>query len=395
MQRSLYRVSEHYDYIIVGAGAAGLSLAYHLVQAGLQDKKILLLDLAPKTTNDRTWCFWEAGDNPFEEVVFRKWSHIWFHGQGISQRLAIAPYVYKMIRGEDLYAFMHRWLLQQRNITLRYGAVSHIQETGGGAAVELNGQTFTGKWVFSSLYKAAPKSPRHHYLLQHFKGWVVQTPSPAFETAAATIMDFRVEQGGEACFGYVLPFDSHTALVEYTVFSAELLPPEAYDAGLREYLGRWLGIKRYEIQQTESGIIPMTDAPFSRQPSPHVMNIGMAGGRTKPSTGYTFQRIQKQSRSIARALIATGQPFYPEPTHHRHAYMDSVLLNVLAHHRAPGKQIFSDLFRKNPPQRVLRFLDEETSLLQDLQIMSSVCIPAFAAAALDVSRLRLGGWARG
>ncbi len=83
-----------YDYIIVGAGAAGLSLAYHLVQVGLRDKQILLLERAPKTTNDRTWSFWEVGEGPFEPVVFRRWDRVWFHGEGLSERLEIVPYAY-------------------------------------------------------------------------------------------------------------------------------------------------------------------------------------------------------------------------------------------------------------------------------------------------------------
>lgn len=404
MRRSLYEVSEHYDYIIAGAGAAGLSLAYHMVQAGLRDKKILLLERAPKTTNDRTWCFWEVGENPFEAVVFRKWNQIWFHGEGISRRFNIAPYAYKMIRGIDFYTFMNQWVVQQPNITVKYGEISRIQEGDRGVVVGLEAQTFTGQWAFNSLYQPTPKNPRgrspsgqspgrpvhprYHYLLQHFKGWVIRTPRPAFDTEAATFMDFRIEQQGDVRFVYVLPFDPHTALVEYTLFSPELLPPDRYDAGLHDYLGHWLGLGSYETLETEFGIIPMTDAPFARQPGPHIMNIGTAGGCTKASTGYTFRRIQKQSRRIADSLIQTGQPFFPESAFNRHAYLDSVLLNVLDNHRSPGKQVFSDLFRKNPPQRVLRFLDEETSLLEDLQIMSSVDIPAFLRATVAVGRSR-------
>lgn len=381
-------MGEHYDYIIAGAGAAGLSLAYHLVQAGLRDKRILLLERAPKTLNDRTWSFWEVGESPFESVVFRKWNRVWFHGEGISRRLDIAPYAYKMIRGLDFYTFMQRWIAEQPNISLHYGEVTHLEEAPEGVQVEAGGQVFMGRWAFSSLYRPGPKNPRYHYLLQHFKGWVVRTPRPAFDAGAATFMDFRLPQEGAVRFAYVLPFDTQTALVEYTLFSPELLPPDAYDAGLRAYLEGPLGLAQYEVLETEFGVIPMTDAPFARRPSPHVLNIGTAGGCTKASTGYTFRRIQQQSRRIAAALAQTGRPFYREPTFNRHAYMDSVLLNVLVHRRSPGKQIFSDLFRKNPPQRVLRFLDEETSLLEDLQIMSSVDIPAFLRAALAVGRLR-------
>ena len=389
-------MSEPYDYIIAGAGAAGLSLAYHMVQAGLRDKRILLLDRAPKTTNDRTWSFWEVGEGPFEPVVFRRWDRVWFHGEGISRCLRITPYAYKMIRGLDFYTFMNRWLKEQPNISVQYGEITQILESEHGAVVGLEGRRFSGRWVFSSLYKPPPKKPRYRYLLQHFKGWVVRVPRPAFDSQAATFMDFRVEQHGDVRFVYLLPFDAQTALVEYTLFSPELLPVEAYEAGLRAYLEGLLGLEHYEVLEAESGVIPMTDAPFARQPSPHVVQIGMAGGRTKASTGYTFRRIQQQSRRIAEALAQTGQPLYLEPARRRHALMDSVLLEVLEKKRSLGRRVFSQLFRKNPPQRVLRFLDEETGWLEDLQIMASVDIPAFVQAALAVlggrwSRAGLGG----
>ena len=50
---------KHYDFIIAGAGAAGLSLLMRLMAAGIQQQtSILLIDKAPKQHNDRTWCFW-------------------------------------------------------------------------------------------------------------------------------------------------------------------------------------------------------------------------------------------------------------------------------------------------------------------------------------------------
>jgi lycopene beta-cyclase len=65
------------------------------------------------------------------------------------------------------------------------------------------------------------------------------------------------------------------------------------------------------------------------------------------------------------------------------------LLNVLSRGRLPGWRVFADLFARNPPQRVLRFLDEDTTLPEDLLIMSSVNLPAFLAATADVLRGRL------
>jgi lycopene beta-cyclase len=73
----------------------------------------------------------------------------------------------------------------------------------------------------------------------------------------------------------------------------------------------------------------------------------------------------------------------------RYDLFDSVLLNVLAEGRDQGKRVFTDLFSRNPPQRVLKFLDEDTTLVEDLQIMRSVNIPAFLLATADALRRRV------
>jgi lycopene beta-cyclase len=38
----------------------------------------------------------------------------------------------------------------------------------------------------------------------------------------------------------------------------------------------------------------------------------------------------------------------------------------------PGKKVFTDLFKNNPVQNVLKFLDNETSLSEELKIISSL-----------------------
>jgi thioredoxin reductase len=61
--------SSTYDFIIAGGGLAGLSLAYYLSQSSLENAKILIIDQSEKKENDKTWCFWEAQPNAFDEIV--------------------------------------------------------------------------------------------------------------------------------------------------------------------------------------------------------------------------------------------------------------------------------------------------------------------------------------
>jgi lycopene beta-cyclase len=100
--------------------------------------------------------------------------------------------------------------------------------------------------------------------------------------------------------------------------------------------------------------------------------IGTAGGQTKASSGYTFQFIQKRSDLIARALIE-GRSLYQLPSDSsRFLFYDRVLLEVLAKGLWPGDRVFARLFARNPVQRVFAFLDNETSLMDELKLISSL-----------------------
>ena len=63
-------MQKSYDYIILGAGCAGLSLLMRMIGSNqFNDKKILLIDKEQKNKNDRTWCFWEKDKGLFDPVV--------------------------------------------------------------------------------------------------------------------------------------------------------------------------------------------------------------------------------------------------------------------------------------------------------------------------------------
>ena len=53
----------------------------------MADRTLLLIDKAPKRANDRTWCFWEAGEGVYEPIVHRQWSQVAFHGHRFSRKL--------------------------------------------------------------------------------------------------------------------------------------------------------------------------------------------------------------------------------------------------------------------------------------------------------------------
>lgn len=365
----------HYDYIIIGGGCAGLSLAYQLNQSKLKDKKILIIDKEQKNKNDRTWCFWTDEATPFDHIVFRQWKSIEFLSDDFTLHAPLKNFTYKMIRGIDFYQECLQKIAANPNIEIVNDEVVDWQEDIEKVMVQTSQQSYAADWVFDSRFDGRQFSadmPQNHYLIQHFKGWVVETEQKSFDTSRIRMFDFRTEQGREVRFFYVLPFSETEALVEYTLFSKNLLPQEEYDEKLKGYFSYQLKISQYQIKEIEFGTIPMTDYKFQRKQGKRMMKIGVAGGRAKPSTGYAFLRIQQDTAEIINSLVQSGHPFYKEKNGKQFEIYDAMILNIMNRKGESIKEIFTDLFRNNPIERVLAFLNEKTNFVTDLQIMASV-----------------------
>lgn len=371
-----------YDFIISGSGCAGLSLLVRMIESGkFKDKKILLVDKEKKIKNDRTWCFWETQPDIFEKLVYKQWEKMWFHDTGYSKLMDIRPYKYKMIRGIDFYNYCLGIIQEYKNIELLYGNVQEVKAENGKAILYIDGNRKEATCIFNSILFEKPSlKKKDYYLLQHFKGWIIETEKPAFNPCEATMMDFRVKQEDGTTFVYVMPFTETTALVEYTLFSQEVLPSEKYDGALQNYLSKYLGIADYKLKEEEFGIIPMTNytLPFFGN---SVINIGTAGGQTKGSSGYTFKFIQKHTKEIVENLIANGTPGLQNKFSRFH-YYDSILLSILYHKKLSASQIFTPIIKKNKPQHLLRFMDNESSLTEDLRIISSLPTLPFLQSAI-------------
>lgn len=372
------------DIIVCGAGCAGLSLLVRLIESGkFKDKKILLVDKELKNRNDRTWCFWEEGEGTFEPIVYKRWDELWFHSYYLSKSLNLQPYQYKLIRGIDFYNHCLSMIKQQPNIHFLQAPVERVfSNSSEGTGIVAGGEVYKSGYVFNSILFGKPQLKQHQYwLLQHFKGWIIETKEDVFNPTSGNLMDFRTDQSEGATFVYVLPFAPNKALVEYTLFSKELLQPEAYQRALKTYLKEHWKLEDYIVLEEEWGVIPMTNATFPSVEG-NIIYLGTAGGQTKASSGYTFQFIQKQTAAIVESLIQKGHPFTGALNSRRFHFYDSVLLHILHHRSLPGDLIFSHLFQKNKAAQVFRFLDNDTTLPQELRIISTLPTMPFLKAAV-------------
>lgn len=385
-----------YDFIFAGGGGAALGLACALLDSPLRDCSMLIIDRDAKNENDRTWCFWGNPETPFASIARVSWNKISVRDE-MDERIfdfnteGDGTWRYWMVRGIDYYRHTRQRLAEQPNVRMLQGSIDGFTEEPERVLVHAGNETYAGRWVFDSIIRPGDLNldrSKHHVLKQHFTGWEIETPQPMFDPTRAVMFDFRTRQENDLRFFYVLPFSPTLALVEYTIFSSELLERDAYDAALREFLAEKLGVHDYRVDFVEHNWIPMTDYPFKRRAGARILNIGTKGGLVKPSTGYAFKRMQRDARSIVDSLVKHGNPFQVRAAPGRYRFYDTLLLQILYRQGHLMKPIFTQLFQRNPILRIFHFLDDDASIFEDLALIASLPPLPFLRALVRTKLLR-------
>ncbi|QYJ69148.1 lycopene cyclase family protein [Flavobacterium litorale] len=365
---------KHYHYIFAGAGLSALITVYRMAVSGkFSDKNILLIDADAKKSNDRTWCYWETGAGEWDAIVSKKWDNALFASSNFRKNMVLAPYSYKMIKGATFYQHVFNTVSKHSNITFVQQKVVDFSDASQHVLVKTETENYTCNKLFNSIYNPNFVHESNYQLVQqHFIGWFVKTKKPVFSSGMATFMDFSVPQLGNTRFMYVLPTSEKEALVEYTLFSPNLLEKQEYENAIREYLKN-LGVNDggYEIVEKEAGNIPMTCYPFWKNNSKNIVHIGSAGGWTKASTGYTFKNTTKKSEQLVNYLQQPNPDFTKLYKKNRFWLYDLLLIDILYRTNEKGSSIFSAMFKKENPQLIFKFLDEETTFAEELKVILS------------------------
>ncbi|MFE0643474.1 lycopene cyclase family protein [Streptomyces sp. NPDC058877] len=363
------------DVVVIGAGAAGLSLAWRLLAppAGVAAPSVALVEAPPGPLRPppRTWCYWERGAGDYDHWLTASWGRLRLHAPGgRALHRDLGGLRYKMLSSDAFdrglrprLTGLRRVEAVAREIVDRPDGVTVICRAADGTEHRIR-----ARWAFDSR-PPSPAPPARVGLLQHFKGWLVHTERAAFAPDAVHLMDFRTAQPPHGLsFGYVLPLTPHRALVEYTEFSAAPLSDDSYDEALRHYTGSLLGLRSFEVRAVEQGRIAMTDARHPRRAGRSTFRIGSAGGAVRPSTGYAFAAIQRQTKAVASLVHAGREPLPPPAYPRRSLAMDAILLRGIDTGRISGPDFFTRLFEEVPAERLLRFLDGGTGPLDEFRI---------------------------
>ena len=340
---------KEFDYIIIGGGCAGLSLAYELdINKKLEKKTLAIIEIREKYKRDKTWSFWKVFNHNFEDCVIKSWNNFTINSRYGSHEMENKKYPYQTIDSGLFYKKVINRLKKNQNIQFLKD-IDHLNTKNS--------------FVFNSI---TSNQVYDSGLWQHFKGIEIETPKNIFDDEIFNLMDFDCDQRNNVHFFYTLPFTKNKALVETTWLSKmndETL--NDYDLQLENYIKETLKIKNYTIKYEEEGAIPLF-YPMKKIEQ-NKLNIGSAGCMTRLSTGYTFLNIQEHSKYISKniEMIKEAKIYHIGK---KYEFLDKIFLNVLKRHPDKMPKIFFDMF-KGSSEAVIKFLSNKSNFFEDSKVI--------------------------
>ena len=340
---------KEFDYVILGGGCAGLSLAYQLdINNKIKNKTLAIVEMREEYKRDKTWSFWKITDHNFDDCIIKSWNNFTINIKSETYEVLNKEYPYQTIDSGLFYQKILKQLKQNKNI-------EYFKNTN-----EL-------KLENSIIFNSFPKKENHeNELWQHFKGLEIETSKNIFDDEIFNLMDFDCDQKKNVHFFYTLPFAKNRALIETTWLSKmNDKSLEDYDIQLETYIKETLKIKDYKINYEEEGAIPLF-YPRNKVDK-NKINIGSSGGMTRLSTGYTFLNIQEHSKYLVNNIdqIQNVKPYHIGK---KYEFLDKIFLNVLKSHPDKMPEIFFNMF-KAPPKKVIKFLSNKSNIFDDLSII--------------------------
>ena len=338
---------KEFDYVIIGGGCAGLSLAYELeIHKKLEDKKLAVIEPRSEYKRDKTWSFWKMISHNFDDCVKKSWKEFSIKTSSNSKIIKCDNLPYQSIDSGLFYKKINDKLEKNKNIKF----FKNIKD------VNIN-----NAFVFNSVPLL---NNNRSNLWQHFHGIEIETNEDFFNENIVDLMDFDCDQRNSVHFFYTLPFTKKRAMIETTWLSKEDGSLKDYDSQLKNYIN-YLGIKDYKINFKEEGAIPLF-LPLNEKEK-NKINIGTAGGMTRLSTGYTFLNIQEHCKYIRMNIesIKNSKKYELGKKYH---FLDKAFLRVLKKYPEKMPGIFSKMFNASP-DTAIKFLSNKSNILQDISII--------------------------
>ncbi|NDC17970.1 MAG: hypothetical protein EBZ90_01375 [Proteobacteria bacterium] len=361
-----------FDYIIVGAGCSGLSLAYEMnVKNLFNDKTCAIIDKRKEFNRDKIWSYWNIYEHSFYDCLINKWDKFCVKKNQNEIILDCENFQYQSIDSQKFYKKILDNLNSNKNIKLILNkSVDKIYENKDEAIVQCSDEIFRTDIIFNSSLDN--KTTKESELFQHFYGCEVVFDENVNLPEYPIIMDFNCNQDSWVHFFYTLPMGKNKIFIENTWISNEKsFAFERYIAEINYYIQNNLNYKKkYKTNYSEIGSIPMFHFKNNMKYK-KIINIGTAGNLTRKSTGYTFLNIQKSVKQIV-INISKKQNIKESSVSLKYNYLDDIFIKVLLEKKGSMYEVFFDLFKKNKTKDIVKFLSNTSNWFEDLKIILSM-----------------------
>jgi len=363
---------EKFDYIIVGAGCSGLSLAYEMnVKNLFNDKTCAIIDKRKEFNRDKIWSYWNIYEHSFYDCLINKWDKFCVKKNQNEIILDCENFQYQSIDSQKFYKKILDNLNSNKNIKLILNkSVDKIYENKDEAIVQCSDEIFRTDIIFNSSLDN--KTTKESELFQHFYGCEVVFDENVNLPEYPIIMDFNCNQDSWVHFFYTLPMGKNKIFIENTWISNEKsFAFERYIAEINYYIQNNLNYKKkYKTNYSEIGSIPMFHFKNNMKYK-KIINIGTASNLTRKSTGYTFLNIQKSVKQIV-INISKKQNIKESSVSLKYNYLDDIFIKVLLEKKGSMHEVFFDLFKKNKTKDIVKFLSNTSNWFEDLKIILSM-----------------------
>ena len=357
-------MKQKFDIGIIGAGLSGLTLGNSLLNKKI--KNFILFEKEKKTKNDKTYSFWSGPGlfdikKTFSVKPKKEWSQIEIKVKGASYKVDLGDYKYACYSSESVLSELYKKLTKKGVKVERGCVIKQLKKNQNDWEIVLKSK----KILLKNIIDSRPNTKfddKYPSLKQVFVGSEIISTKKVFDENVVTLMDFY-DSNKDVIFTYILPFSKTKALIETTFFS--------YGINFRqvEKLHK-LTLKKFDIKEitrTEKAVLPMS--PYTNiKLENQYFRIGNFAGASRPASGYAFTRI-----ALWANQIETKKEFCVEMINHKQNYLtnwlDKIFLSVLRSDPQKAPEIFKIFFTKVPIASSVRFLSDQSRLVDYLVII--------------------------
>lgn len=351
-------MKQKFDIGIIGAGLSGLTLGNSLLSKKI--KNFILIEKNTHLKNDKTYSFWSGPGlfdikKSFSVKPKKEWSQIEIKVKNKSYKIDLGSYRYACYSSESIIDELYKKITKEGIKVERGQSINHVKKNQDGWEIKLKNK----KILLKNVIDSRPNKifdDKYPSLKQVFVGSEIISNQNIFDENVVTLMDFS-ESNKNVIFTYILPFSKNKALIETTFFSSEINFKQV------EKIHK-LTLKKFDIKEitrTEQAVLPMS--PYiDRKMEEQYFRIGNFGGASRPASGYAFTRI-----ALWANQIKTKKEFCYDMIHHKENYLtnwlDKIFLSVLRSNPKKAPEIFKVFFTKVPISSVIRFLSDQSRLV--------------------------------